>query len=332
MATLNIYGCGGAGINLAKKYIANSAASQHEEGFCDMKAYFIDTSRSNLNDPAFNQENVYLMDGLDGSGKKRDSNYGAIRERSKEIVQKFKPSEINVVIHSASGGSGSVIGPILAGEISEKSLTVIILIGSTDSRIETDNTIKTIMGYEVIAQKKDMPVAVMYYENGADKTRGMIDNEIGVDIALLSILFSGDNAELDSADLKNFINYQNVTTYKPSLTRLEFFSKEIELARDQYVASLATLTDENTDSKSNILVSYQAVGYINRASSAALNNGAGNAKLPIHAAMIVGYFHPHISSLQAKLAEFDEHRATVVQKSIADKAMVEKATDDGLIF
>ena len=330
MATLSIYGAGGAGINLAKKYLP--FVDKEDNGFSTIKTYFIDTSKSNLNDPAINPETVYLMDGLDGSGKKRDSNYGAIRERSKEIVQKFKPSDINVVIHSASGGSGSVIGPILAGEISDKCLTVIILIGSTDSRIETDNTIKTIMGYEVIAQKREHPIAVMYYENGSGKSRGGVDNEIAIDISLLSILFSGHNSELDSADLKNFLNYQNVTTYKPSLTRLEFFSKEIELARDQHVASLATLTDENTDSKPNMLVSYQAVGYINKNSAAALNNGESNTKLPIHAAMIVGYFHPHIANLQSKLAEFDEHRATVVQKPLADKATVDRATDDGLLF
>ncbi len=325
---MNIYGCGGAGINIASKYVPHTGMKN--PGFTTMVPYFIDTSRSNIKD-GVKDESIYLMDGLDGSGKKRDSNYTAIKERSKEILHKFKPADINIVIHSASGGSGSVIGPILASEMSDRSPTIVILIGSSDSRIETDNTIKTLKGYEVIAQKKSHPIAVVYYENSNTSGRGKIDQEILVDLSLLSMIFSGDNAELDSADLHNFLNYNRVTTYDPGLTYLKFFSKEIELERDQHAASVVSLTDEENDAALNVLVEYQAVGFASKAATDALHSDGGQ-KLPIHAAMVIGYFHPKIDALEKKLAQFDSHRGTVVQKSLVSKETHDQANSDGLIF
>jgi hypothetical protein len=101
MSKLNLYACGGAGVNIGMnflKYMGKTA-----EGFAEIKPIFIDTSKSNTHS-SISIENLYLLDGLDGSGKKRDSNYEAISECSKEILHQFKPADVNVIVHSASGG------------------------------------------------------------------------------------------------------------------------------------------------------------------------------------------------------------------------------------
>ncbi len=326
---LNIYACGGAGTNIASQLMKY----QHTEdfGFCELDVCFIDTSASNFTKD-IPEEQTYLVDGLDGSGKKRDSNYTAIAERSKEIMQKFKPGDVNIVIHSASGGSGSVIGPILAGELSRKNPTVVIIIGSSDSRIETDNTIKTLRSYEVISRKKEYPIAAMYYENNKGTPRGIVDSHIKIDISLLSMLYSGDNSELDTADLNNFINYNLVTSYSPSLCHLVFFTKEIDLGKDQYVASVATLCDINLDPSINIPVEYQAVGYVKSESAIKSLTGEGDTKLPMHAAMIIGFFNPVVERLESKLKVYDEHRSAVIQKQIINDKHHDQATDEGLLF
>lgn len=101
MSVMNIYACGGAGANVASNFLKFS--KKKESGFAQLVPYFIDTSKSNINS-AIPQDQTFLVDGLDGSGKKRNANYETISECYKEILHTFKPADVNVVIHSASGG------------------------------------------------------------------------------------------------------------------------------------------------------------------------------------------------------------------------------------
>lgn len=323
MSRLSLYGCGGAGINLVANFLKHNG--KKEAGFADIQTFFLDTSSSNLisKEP---EDHVYIIDGVDGSGKKRDSNYRIIAERSNEMLHRFKPGDINIVIHSASGGSGSVIGPTLVSELLDRDVpTIIIMVGSSDSRIETHNTVNTLKSYEVISQKRETPVIAVYYENSPDSPRGEVDQRIKTTIILLAAIFSGDNRELDSADLHNFLAYQKVTSFKPKLSYLDFFSKQIELQRDQTVVSLVTLTDENTTSAVDIPVEYQAVGFINDHAKTSVD-----VALPIHVAIISGFFHDVIERLSKRLNTFDEARRAHVDKSILTKDV--DATPEGLVF
>lgn len=319
-----LYGCGGAGINLVSSLVSYNG--EKTDGFAKIHTFFLDTSTSNLptNTP---EDHVYVIDGLDGSGKKRDSNYQIISERSKEMLHRFKPGVINVVVHSASGGSGSVIGPTLVSELLNRGAAVIvIMIGSSDSRIEANNTINTLKSYEVISQKRETPVVAVYYENTKDMPRGRVDQRINTTIALLAAIFSSENRELDSADLINFLNYQKVTSFKPKLSYLDFFSKIIEIGKDQSIVTLVTLTDEATDSAVNLPVEYQAVGFISDATKKNID-----IQLPIHTAVISGYFHDVMHRLNERLNTIDEARATHVDKSILDNKHV-ASTDEGLVL
>lgn len=101
MAVLNLYGLGGAGSNIVSHFV--KYAGEKTDGYAEVNTFFVDTSKSNLSDQ-IPMDRVYLVDGLDGSGKKRDSNYAALSERSKEILQQFKPADVNIVVHSGAGG------------------------------------------------------------------------------------------------------------------------------------------------------------------------------------------------------------------------------------
>ena len=148
--TLQIYAAGGAATNIAARF--NKMRDQTSPGFAKISTRFIDTSRSNI-DTSIPDSDVYLFEGMDGSGKLRRSNYATISERSKEILHRFKPQDTNVVIHSASGGSGSTIGPVLVSELLERGENVVVvLIGSTGSLIETENSLKTLQSYEAISK------------------------------------------------------------------------------------------------------------------------------------------------------------------------------------
>jgi hypothetical protein len=323
-----VYGCGGAGINLASAFVRH--IGNKEPGFSEIVPYFIDTSKSNTKGTSTRsgipEDNLYLIDGngIDGGGKQRKTNYDPILERKKEILHRFKPEAMNVLVHSASGGSGSVIASILATELLERNIPmIVVMVGSTSSGIEIDNTLKSIRSYERIARNSGTPVISVYYENGQATPRGMVDQRVRTTIVLLSAIFSGENRELDSADLKNFLDYTKVTSVKPALAYLDFFSKEIEISRHQSLVSVLTLTDDNTDSTVNLPVGYQAVGFVEEKAREAID-----IQLPIHAAIVTGFFNETMTELENKAKIIDEAQSSIVQKPLMiDDA---EATEEGI--
>lgn len=323
MATMNIYGAGGAACNILNSL--KTYAGQKTDGFAQLGLYYIDTSRSNL-DPDVSEDHVYLLEGCDGAGKKRATHHLAIAESANDILHRFKPADVNVVIHSVSGGSGSVYGPTICSALLERGETVIvIMIGSTSSKIETENTVKTLRSYEVISHKREMPVVAYYRENSPDMPRSQVDSEVQTAILILAAIFSGDNRELDSADLKNFINYHHVTSYQPRLAMLEFYSKTLVVPKGHSLVTLVTLVDHATASDVDQHVEYQTVGYLPEATKQNIT-----VDLPIHGCVVSGAFNSIVDTLDARLKSFDEVRKVVVERSIVGADV--QHTDIGIIL
>ena len=177
----------------------------------------------------------------------------------------------------------------------------------------------------MISRKRELPINVHYRENNGSLGRGQVDNEVQLAVVILTAIFSGENKELDSSDLKNFLNYTRVTSYTPKLSLLDFYSENIEVGKGQSVVSLVTLTDDETSSDASIPVEYQAVGYLSENTKKLVT-----AKLPIHACVISGYFNGVIDGLNKKLVEFDEVRSIINEKPIVGEH--EQSTDEGLIL
>lgn len=323
---LRVFACGGFGVNIASEL--GQFEGKVNKGYADMDICYIDTSRSNmLGKKLLNEEKLYILEGIDGSGKKRDQNYGVLSESAKDILHQYKPSSINIVLHSASGGSGSVIGPILVSELIKRNELVIpVIVGSNASRIEVENTLKTLKSYESISKKCDHPIVACYKENSKENPRGKVDNEVTTLIMLLAVLFSGQNRELDKADLNNFINYHKVTDFQPKLNYLDFWSMGVSLEKGTSLVTVATLCDDDNSPELDVPVEYQCVGYVLDE-----NKDVLHVKLPIHAGVVSGYFNIRASELESKLSQFKEARQVVVEKSIIGKE-IHDTTDEGLIL
>ena len=322
--TMKLYACGGAGTNLVNRF--NRSRNKEVAGFAILQTCFIDTSRSNL-DPSIPEQDIYLFEDRDGSGKRRDANYDVISERHREILNRFKPADINVIVHSASGGSGSTIAQVLTNELlkrGEKVFTVII--GNTSSRLEVENTLKTLQGYEKMAAVRNRPVNAFYRENSADTPRGEVDADVHGTLVLMSVLFSGQNKEIDSADTKNFLDYQNVTRFEPGLTGLEIISNENQLRPGEVVFTMATLVDEATPSTPMVPTEYQSVGFLHSALKDSITT-----QLPLHFCTIGGAFAGVVKRLEEKMAMYEENRNSVIIKSITHGRDV-GTTDDFMVF
>lgn len=324
---MNLYCCGGAGINIGKDFSKYDGV--HTPGFAPLTTYFIDGSRSNLTND-IPEKNVYLFEGLNGSGKLRKSNYEEFANRGKDVLREFKPGDLNVIIHSTSGGTGSVCGCVIAAELLSRDIPVVVLtVGSTNSQIEATNTINTLKSYEVISQKHGVPVVMMYHENSQQTPRPVVDNLVMNKIVKLAALFSGQNKELDREDLRNFLNYTRVTSYGARLTYMDITCVDLpKLNNQQNIVSVATLADEGANTDLSELVDYHTVGYLDKDSD--LKNKLADYKSPMHFSLIVGHFNTIIDTLEQKKKEFVEKTSAYVDKGIAKN--VTDATEEGIIL
>lgn len=264
---ITLYACGGAGVNIAKffeKYRKTSLEDHpDDQAFARISPVYIDTSQSNLRSDV-PEEATYVIRDRDGSGKVRGENADVITKCTLDILQKHKPANVSIVISSTGGGSGSVIAPSIVSELLERGKTVIVCaIGSEDSKIELENTSKTIKTYENIAKLRKKPVIMLYASNDDHETgRAGVDAEMTQAITKIAALFSRHNRELDSKDLENWIFYNNVTSFAPKLCFLDFYPGKITNLKNGEVVSVATLCLDGMSSSTGMVVEYQAVGYV----------------------------------------------------------------------
>lgn len=321
---VRLYACGGAGVNIGKQF--EKFRGNDEVGMAHIDISYIDTSRSNL-DSTIPDEAAYLLKDLDGSGKVRKENYHEITAHTRDILQRHPEQDVNVVISSAAGGSGSVIAPSLVSELLERDVpTLVVLIGSTDTRLEIDNTLKTIKSYEAISKLRNKPVVVKYLQNSKLTPRQQVDTEVLQFITAVLAVWSRENSELDSKDLFNFLNFQRVTTFPAQLTAINNYIECFPEEHPGEVVSVVTLCRPGDDSSLPITPDYQAVGFLpggvaDRMLSAAPFNLVITTDLLASAAKV----------LNARLNELEQaQRARLASASVlTDK---DSATDTGLIL
>jgi hypothetical protein len=207
---MRIYGCGGCGTNIASNFI-----NLPQEPFtAQISPVFIDTSRSNLR-PDIGEDSCYILKNLDGSGKVRSENYSEITNVVRDILFKHPPLDFSVVVFSGSGGSGSVIGPLIAAELLERDATfVVVVVGSDESAISATNTMNTLKSLEGISKKAGKPINMHYRFNTRNHPRTEIDANLIGSIGSLAIMASRQISELDRKDISHFLRFDKSTPSK----------------------------------------------------------------------------------------------------------------------
>jgi hypothetical protein len=255
---IRIYGCGGAGVNIVSHYTGR----QSEPGCAEIMPALVDTSRSNLKNREIPQDATYLVDGLDGSGKIRAENHAEIQKTIKQILVQIQPTDFNLIVFSASGGSGSVIGPLLVKELSDRKIPVIaVVIGSDESVIAAENTLKTLQSLESIAQGTEMPVIMNYHQNNLNDKRSGVDRSIYSVIGCFSVLASGENLEMDYRDLVHWIQYTKVNNGRPQLATVHVATTKEQFDRVVAPISVASLYNDPDQEHLPTTADYQSVGY-----------------------------------------------------------------------
>lgn len=215
-----IYACGGGAIKITSDLVDYVDIT----GFSDTKISRLDTSDKNLtaNMP---QSSIFLLAGADGSGKQRDYNIKPVMASMDKILAQHQPEDYNIVIFTAGGGSGSVIGPVLVGELLKRKAPVIALvIGSIGDETQAHNSVNTLKSLAGIQAANKRPVVFSYFEVNQHNSQADVDQQVrGLLPSLLNLLDS-NNTIIDNKDIVNFLDWTNVRKEIPAqLVSLEVF-------------------------------------------------------------------------------------------------------------
>ena len=319
--TIKIYACGGGGINVGKTMQGYKNAIS---GAADYSITFVDTSKSNLASTG-GDNNAYFIPNLDGSGKLRAENAAEIQKVALDIIQKHKPEDVNIIISTGAGGSGSVIAPVLARELLLKDKLVIVFnIGSVVSKIEATNTVNTLKSYESIARHIGIPVPVVYMENNKIHKRDEINAKVIDFIGELRMLFSGQNGELDSKDLYNLLRYTKVTEAPASVVSLSL-SNGVDLLNELgQVITVASLTVDTEEAIFPIPAEYRCNGIVPEViSRGAMDNN------PTFFVVSDGIIQQAIRNIDEVIENFSSQRASAVG---FESILGDKSADGGLVL
>lgn len=323
---ISIYAAGGAGTNIATRFEKYRGKSQ--AGMAIVDPVYIDTSKSNMLSADIAADAVYHFQGLDGAGQVRREHAVVVKERAKEILHTYKPGNLALVMHSASGGSGSVIGPILTQELLARDVpVVVVMVGDASTRLYAENTLNTIKSYEAIAKAANSPIVIAYLQNTQDTPRAAVDAEIETVVVGLAALFSRENTELDTRDLYNWLRFDKVTTFKqPMLAGLHIVKNGESHAHVGNVISVATLAKAGADATLPFMPEVRFLGLF------PVDMPENIAKeSPVHYITGDRVIHEAVANVQKVLTHLgEEQQSRVAHKSILGAG--DRADETGLIL
>lgn len=211
MAKLSIYGCGGTGINVMRRLYdeVEKLSDQFEVPFGEINYFAVSTSKTDLRPTDETDIECWLCAGEDGAGGDRSSAARIFGNKDyvDGILKAFVPEDINLVIHSTTGGTGPIAATTIAMELIRRGkIPIMVSIGSEGSQIEVTNSLKTLRSLDKIGVALDTAIPIIYGYTENLKTRDSVDKDIHEAVMRLICTLSGDHGELDSADILNALN------------------------------------------------------------------------------------------------------------------------------
>lgn len=258
--TIRLYGCGGCGINIVTPF----ATGELGRGYSDIEVGLIDSSTSNYTDKHRENNVPFFLatDEGEGSGKVRRDNAGVINDNIRAALQKQPPAGFNIVVFSASGGTGSVSGPLLVKELLSRGIpAVALVVGSSESSITATNSLNTLKSLAAIGDSLDKPTIISYQHNSKETKRSTVDAICNATIHALSALCSQQNDELDQRDVQNWAFYNHSTSVPAQLSLLEVCDSVETAKRIEAPIAVATLLEDKDADAPDLMPEYSCIGY-----------------------------------------------------------------------
>ena len=343
---LRIFGVGGAGIN----NVSALHDSQDIELFDHVAISYVDSSDANKNEMTTEENTFHFVRPgefdksgqpakLSGGGKDRKTLARLISPQIPEVLKKHPPGKFNIIVHSGSGATGPTAGPLLAMELMRRGHDVIvIMMGSSASYAEINNTTLTMEAYSSFVNDVDRPVVMYYRETTPNYPEFKVDADVRSALFTLGMVFSPDNHRVDSTDLSNVLNYHRVSKFRKELVQIDVFNEKLELPEYVLPITQAILIDPEEESTlgarhDEILVQCSADGVLNEKFASRIRssmNKSATAK-SLRALVFTGSLPAIHQRLQSERSRFlkdleaRERATTSIQATAAP-------SDTGLMF
>ena len=211
---INLIGAGGCGCNIVA-YLKANLDTKHRSEFRDL---YIDTSTNNATSEALAENRFHHIKSMDvegnklsGSGGERITNFQHIKLGVNEFINTLKlhqNHDLNIVVFSLSGGTGSVAAPVIIDNLLATGANVIGLVVADSTNFQfIHNSERTIVTLNTIAKKR-AALPLMYFNNKVYRTNNEIDKikacnrDVLSVISTLSIFTSGENKDIDDKDME----------------------------------------------------------------------------------------------------------------------------------
>ena len=234
---ITIFACGGAGINVAR-YLQKTEPTLMSH----VDVVRMDSSESNTrSDEEVHQ--VVPPSVASGAGKVRASLSDPV---NKHIValenDTLKAGDINIVVFSLGGGTGSVVGPLLIRELEKRGhKTTAATVGSSDSQLAITNTLNTLRSLTAICDKNKIYLPIQVFDNSYG--RNIVDATLSHRLVVLIMMLSNNTFELDRTDKINWLNSQFTLGVSPGLRPLHVAAGKYDEADDSSEVWVHTDTD-----------------------------------------------------------------------------------------
>ena len=259
---LHLIALGGAGTNIVASVSKN--LEQLGDGFADVAVRFIDTTYKTIQAYPEYKDKFYKVDAtsalnneMDGTGGERKNSTTAsdMNISVRNFVDKGLKNGKNdyyVLVASGSGGSGSVLEPLLLKAMLEKDLTVsVVTVGDSSNLLSLNNSINALASLQGVAKASKKAVSVMYYNNTfngvtSPATESKVNTKIFKMLSVMSLFVSGKIQNIDHQDMGNFFRPDRYTSFKIPAGIYSLGVSLTELS-DPNVILVRTIIDQQTE-------------------------------------------------------------------------------------
>ena len=343
-----IHAIGGAGTNIGK--FVYDQMKDLGEGFADVEIHYMDTSNNNIDKIDHEPEQFTLVreisnakDKISGSGGERQTHVASIMENVKTYIDdhkflKYKTGEYHIVIGSASGGSASVIAPMVVKHLASKDIpTVSVVIGDSSNGLNAINTLNTIATYNSIATKViKKPLSMLYLnnhlfmnsKNNKAAAELEVNDRIYNSLATLSLFLSNQNGDIDLEDMALFIDQSKYKTIniKPGIYCIKSYVSNVTPEENAIPTVARTLTTESYPPDLDITLLHHKTGYI-------LEDNAldvFNKQLPVHLVQYANFLVGEKNALQKIVDNYNDILAAIEISTLDSEGSDED--DTGMVF
>ena len=341
--TINIYACGGGGINIVNKSgLVSKITELTGDAYPLVKCHYFDTSMANYSEFMGKDFTLVTEQTLTNvnvaAGTNGDRSYSAAMADAaiREYIDKNKigsgPNEIHIVIGSGAGGSGSTIAPTLVAYLGKKDLPVLpIMAGDSKDLESVKSTRRTLLTYRRIATDiLDKPIGLIYCDNNqySDDYIKAINqaNETIKNMVMFIIMLCGDNQNIDYADIKGWINPSKSVIPVSNIYNINIttMSGDVKLSGESKVLVSRILTSENNSKPiQNLETIHSKVGIIN----SDISSGLDDELFPLGFILSTGYFEAE----SIRLENIEKDKTSLLEKLVTPKAS-DIGTINGMII